>query len=812
MEQFERPGSVPNAEQQESVYFVKDEDAESAQVVEYADKIVIYITKLKSQLRRSTGAGHSASASQLNENGDRLAASTSKKVRLPKLELIKFNGHLKNWLPFWNQFDAAIHQNPDLTSCDKFNYLKAALTGDGAAAIDGLQPTAECYADAIELLQRRFGNQEALIQDHMESLMDIQRVPPQRNVRILRRLYDSLQARIRGLKALGVSEESYCSMLYPVLLRALPREMTIEYHRKTLQGEAESATTSRSAPASQTTLGPTTDRTHPRALRTLLEFLHIEVESQEKASKERPEEVGGKSTPHFTKREAQKTSTDPDMPRTSTATALHGVLEGLECFFCSSKKHGTPDCNSRITLAEKTRRLQNAQRCFRCTKVGHMARICRGTPCCNRCRGRHTSSMCDPDYTRRRSADGFNAQQKKDEAPVSLHVNEENKPAVLLQTVTAVVEGKNRKKRARIPFDSGSQRSFITKELSRSFGCKLLGTEILTVGVFGGKNRERTYRRVQVILRNQHSGKEYKIDALETHSISEQELPGPEKDVIGKMEELGLTSGDDVNGLDCGGVAILLGSEHYWECITGRIQRLSNSLTAVETAFGWAIHGSTQLTSDTVNYSQVIVLISAVDEQEPSILRRFWELESVGLLEETDRDQSDNDIMRRFEASIAKTKGRYEVGLSWKTDVQLECNRDVAWKRLESLRRKLSKNPDLMRSAVLKKMLEDNVSEERALGQLTGVVKVLGITWESNEDKLSFTTEQVVEFTSQRRNNKRFVPQTTARLYDPLGFLSPFVTRAKILFQETWKRNLRWDDALPGELMGDWESWCDELT
>ncbi|XP_040070543.1 uncharacterized protein LOC120843291 [Ixodes scapularis] len=450
--------------------------------------------------------------------------------------------------------------------------------------------------------------------------------------------------------------------------------MTIEYHRKTLQGEAESATASRSVPASQTSLGPNTDRAHLRALRTLLEFLHIEVESQEKASKERPEDVGGKSTPHFTKREAQKKSTNPDMPRTSTATALHGVVEGLECFFCKSKEHETPDCNSRITLAEKKRRLQNAQKCFRCTKVGHMARMCRGTPCCNRCRGRHTSSMCDPDYAPRRSADGLNAQQKKDEAPVSLHVNDENKATVLLKTVTAWVEGKNRKKRARILFDSGSQRSFITEELSRSLDCKLLGTEILTVGVFGGKKRERTYRRVQVILRNQHSGQKHMIDALETHSISEQELPSPEKDVIEKMEELGLTSGDDLNGLDCGGVAILLGSEHYWECITGRILRLSNSLTAVETAFGWAIHGSTQLTSDTVSCSQVIVLISAADEQEPAILRRFWELESVGVLEEVDRDQSDNDIMRCFEACITKTKGRYEVGLPWKTDVPLECN------------------------------------------------------------------------------------------------------------------------------------------
>lgn len=107
---------------------------------------------------------------------------------------------------FWKQFDAAIHRNSYLTTY-KFSYLKAALTGDEAAAIEGLQPTVECYVQASDPLQRRFGSQEALIQYYMKSLMDIPHVPPQRNVRTLRRLYDSLQAHIISLKALGVSEE-----------------------------------------------------------------------------------------------------------------------------------------------------------------------------------------------------------------------------------------------------------------------------------------------------------------------------------------------------------------------------------------------------------------------------------------------------------------------------------------------------------------------------------------------------------------------------------------------------------------------------
>lgn len=115
-------------------------------------------------------------------------------------------------------------------------------------------------------------------------------------------------------------------------------------------------------------------------------------------------------------------------------------------------------------------------------------------------------------------------------------------------------------------------------------------------------------------------------------------------------------------------------------------------------------------------------------------------------------------------------------------------------------------------SAALSKMLEDEGPDERPLGQQTGVLKVLGLTWKPNEDSLSFSAEHVIEFARQRRNTKRFVLQTTARLYDPLGFLSPFVVRAKILFQEVWKLNLRWDDTLPEELMSGWNNWCDELT
>ena len=44
-----------------------------------------------------------------------------------------------------------------------------------------------------------------------------------------------------------------------------------------------------------------------------------------------------------------------------------------------------------------------------------------------------------------------------------------------------------------------------------------------------------------------------------------------------------------------------------------------------------------------------------------------------------------------------------------------------------------------------------------------------------------------------------------------MGLLSPFVIRAKIMFQELWSRGLQWDDKLPDDIVQKWRSWKEEL-
>ncbi|XP_064464421.1 uncharacterized protein LOC135375698 [Ornithodoros turicata] len=94
-------------------------------------------------------------------------SQNSTNVKLPKLEISKFDGDLRNWESFWDQFDSTIHSNESLSKVDKFKYLKSYLTGKAMTVIKGLSLSEENYSTAIELLKDRFGKKSLIIDEHM---------------------------------------------------------------------------------------------------------------------------------------------------------------------------------------------------------------------------------------------------------------------------------------------------------------------------------------------------------------------------------------------------------------------------------------------------------------------------------------------------------------------------------------------------------------------------------------------------------------------------------------------------------------------
>lgn len=83
-----------------------------------------------------------ATSSLLNENGHMITANSATqkgtRVKLPKLEVTKFNGKLYEWQEVWDSFESAIHTSELLLNVDKFSYLRELLLETARSAIAGL--------------------------------------------------------------------------------------------------------------------------------------------------------------------------------------------------------------------------------------------------------------------------------------------------------------------------------------------------------------------------------------------------------------------------------------------------------------------------------------------------------------------------------------------------------------------------------------------------------------------------------------------------------------------------------------------------
>ena len=123
-------------------------------------------------------------------------------VKLPKVELPKFDGTVTEWMSFRDCFGNAVHQNSSLSKIDKFTYLKASLTGKAAETIAGLPLTSANYDSAWGLLEKQFGDKQRLIANFMNKLVKISSVAESRDVR-LRGFLGQVEVIIRGLQSVS---------------------------------------------------------------------------------------------------------------------------------------------------------------------------------------------------------------------------------------------------------------------------------------------------------------------------------------------------------------------------------------------------------------------------------------------------------------------------------------------------------------------------------------------------------------------------------------------------------------------------------
>ncbi|XP_076549167.1 uncharacterized protein LOC143306370 [Osmia lignaria lignaria] len=89
-------------------------------------------------------------------------------------------------------------------------------------------------------------------------------------------------------------------------------------------------------------------------------------------------------------------------------------------------------------------------------------------------------------------------------------------------------------------------------------------------------------------------------------------------------------------------------------------------------------------------------------------------------------------------------------------------------------------------------------------------IKTLGVHWKPTQDEFSFSVLKANGLLGVL--TKRAVLSNIARLFDPLGWLSPITITAKILMQDLWILKCDWDSPLPAEARGRWIDYCRSLS
>lgn len=85
-------------------------------------------------------------------------------------------------------------------------------------------------------------------------------------------------------------------------------------------------------------------------------------------------------------------------------------------------------------------------------------------------------------------------------------------------------------------------------------------------------------------------------------------------------------------------------------------------------------------------------------------------------------------------------------------------------------------------------------------------VKILGLQWNPSSDTFTYKLEKFIPVFT-----KRAILSAVAKIYDPLGFLSPVIFFCKSIIQSLWKLDIDWDSEIPTNLMIQWKYLVDQF-
>ena len=288
-------------------------------------------------------------------------------MKLPKIDVPKFNGDILSWRTFWEQFDISIHRREDISKAEKLVYLRYSLNeGSAKHVIEGLSRSGECYDEPIECLQSRYSRPRLIHQTHVCKIMD---APPLKegNGKELRCLHDTVQQHLRALKAMD--HEPSGTFVTSILESKLDPGTMFEWQKHS-QDEAD-------VPHYQ----------------MLLDFLDLRAQASEMLVPEFTRKQGNRIDHQHQKMSGGGAI---NKPITSYTSAIKPPSHDT-CVACKCDNHPLYSCSKFKSLphTDKISLLKSNDVAMNCLRPGHFIKSCKSLHRCKVCQRPHHTLLHD---------------------------------------------------------------------------------------------------------------------------------------------------------------------------------------------------------------------------------------------------------------------------------------------------------------------------------------------------------------------------------------------------------------------------------
>uniref|UniRef100_A0A1B0D8P4 Uncharacterized protein n=1 Tax=Phlebotomus papatasi TaxID=29031 RepID=A0A1B0D8P4_PHLPP len=707
----------------------------------------------------------------------------------------RFYKKYSKWTTFYDTFRSTVHENSSISPVQKLQYLKRSLKGEAEGVLKNMAITEANYEIALDMLKKDYDKKTHIVTAHIEKFIkQSQEKVRSGSASSIKKACNTYKEILEALEVLGDD----CTTRDVWLIHFMKQNMDDETQRLW---------------ASKLSCHKIPNLTE------WFDFLKGRIDSMEMYKKE---------------------DSNTTQEKSKVKTHLTSTAKCLKC----SQDHSLKECEefNRLSVDARRKFVNDNSTCFNCLKGSHRAKDCRGKMKCQSCGKRHNTLLhldngaSTGKIETQKEEQSMTSKKPSDSGTVKTHHAVGFKKSVLPTAQVYVEDVEGNLQKCRLLIDQGGECSFVSEALVQRLGLKrqnarveVQATSEVSVGYTKGL--------VQIKMSSRYDDR--KIISVDAYILSKltTELPAREVDRR-EVEFFGNILLADPDFYKPGQIDMILGIEYAMSIITpGMFMTQPGKPVAQNTIFGYVIGGLFD-EKESTNVSSYHVRCNL-----DAIVQRFWEVEDQVMDKRQHMTPEEELCEEQFQNTHTRDEtGRYIVRLPFKDDKNKLATRTLAQvandyeekypKASEAIRRGFYMD-DLLYGArleedaiKLKNQIQEVLQEggfrlrkwtsnsiqvlgtideaDRAISQEevydSKSIMALGLNWTPGSDEFSIVIQ-----VPEKAMTKRQLLSETAKIFDPLGIITPVTIRFKIMYQKMWLISKDWDTALPEEVKNEYD-------